>query len=144
MPKFNFDDIEDIEQFAPLPVGRYLCHVVEVEEARTKYGDEMWKLRLVVEAGPQRGRYIFDNLVFSDAAMKRVKLVCSRLGLDVAGEIDLEPSAIQGRRCYVTVGIEEYQDQEGTSRRRNVVPFAGYDSAEVQGEAVEDDDPLPF
>ena len=96
----------------------------------TRNGDEMWKLRLVVDSGPHRGRYIFDNLVFSAAAMKRVKLICSRLGLDVSHELDLTPALIRGRSCYVTVEAEEYEDQEGITKRRNVVPFAGYECAE--------------
>ena len=116
----------------------------------------MWKLRLVVEAGPHRGRYIFDNMIFSDAAMKRVKLICSRLGLDVSGEIELTTVLVRGKSCYVTVETEDYEDQEGNTKRRNRVTFAGYERAEsaspAAGEAaekagvVEDDseDDLPF
>ncbi len=130
MPRIDFNRVDDVQDFSPLPDGRYLCRLAEVEEAATQYGDEMWKLRFVVESGPHRGRYIFDNLVFSDAALKRVKLICSRLGLDVSGELDLTPSLIKGRSCYVTVETEEYEDYEGNSKQRNVVPFAGYDRAD--------------
>jgi hypothetical protein len=94
-------------------------------------------------------------MVFSDAAMKRVKLICSRLGLNVAGELDLTPALIEGRSCYVTVETEEYEDQEGNPKKRNVVPFAGYDRADQAGASApsatpqsrtEDDDEsdLPF
>lgn len=150
MPKINFRDVDDVQGFTPLPEGKYLCRLVEVEESSTQYGDEMWRLRFVVESGPQRGRYVFDNMVFSAAAMKRAKLICSRLGLDVAGELDLKPAAIQGRLCSVMVEIEEYQDQEGQTRFRNVVPFAGYESAETKqagrpkGEEEDSDEALPF
>lgn len=130
MPRIDFNRVDDVQDFSPLPDGRYLCRLAEVEEAATQYGDEMWKLRFVVESGPHRGRYIFDNMVFSDAALKRVKLICSRLGLDVSGELDLTPSLIKGRRCYVTVETEEYEDYEGNTKQRNVVPFAGYDRAD--------------
>jgi len=130
MPRIDFNNVDDVQDFSPLPDGKYLCRVAEVEEAATQYGDEMWKLRFVVESGPHRGRYIFDNMVFSDAAMKRVKLICSRLGLNVSGELDLTPAVIKGRSCYVTVETEEYEDQEGNSKKRNVVPFAGYERAD--------------
>ena len=136
MPRIDFNSVDDVQDFAPLPDGKYLCRVAEVEEAATQYGDEMWKLRLVVETGPQRGRYIFDNLVFSDAAMKRVKLICSRLGLDVSGEIELTPALIRGKSCYVTVETEDYEDQEGTTKRRNRVTFAGYERAESASAAT--------
>jgi len=130
MPRIDFNRVDDVQDFSPLPDGRYLCRLAEVEEAATQYGDEMWKLRFVVESGPHRGRYIFDNMVFSDAALKRVKLICSRLGIDVSGELDLTPTLIKGRSCYVTVETEEYEDYEGNTKQRNVVPFAGYDRAD--------------
>ncbi|MGQ9589920.1 MAG: DUF669 domain-containing protein [Planctomycetota bacterium] len=129
MPRIDFNRVDDVQDFSPLPDGRYLCRLAEVEEAATQYGDEMWKLRFVVESGPHRGRYIFDNMVFSDAALKRVKLICSHLGLNVSGELDLTPTLIKGRSCYVTVETEEYEDHEGNTKQRNVVPFAGYDRA---------------
>lgn len=130
MPRIDFNNVDDVQDFSPLPDGKYLCRVAEVEEAATQYGDEMWKLRFAVESGPHRGRYIFDNMVFSDAAMKRVKLICSRLGLDISRELDLTPALIKGRSCYVTVETEEYEDQEGNAKKRNVVPFAGYERAD--------------
>lgn len=130
MPKIDFNKVDDVQDFTPLPDGKYFCKVTDVEETSTQYGDEMWKLRLVVESGPYRGRCIFDNLVFSNAALKRAKLICSRLGLDVSQELDLTPSLIRGRSCYVTIGTEEYEDHEGRTKRRNVVPFAGYDRSE--------------
>ena len=158
MPKIDFNHVDDVQDFSPLPDGQYLCRLAEVEEAATQYGDEMWKLRFVVESGPHRGRYIFDNMVFSDAALKRVKLICSRLGLDVSGELDVTPALIKGRTCYITVESEEYEDQEGNTKWRNVVPFAGYERAgdasksaspakESKGDAYEEDDDesgLPF
>lgn len=154
MPKIDFNKVDDVQDFSPLPDGKYSCTIVGVEEGSTQYGDEMWKVRFMVDHGPHRGRCIFDNLVFSKAAMKRAKLVCSRLGLDVSGELDLKPEMIQGRRCYISVETEQYTDHEGRPKRRNVVPFAGYgraDGAEtpaggVDAEDVEDDseEDLPF
>ena len=151
MPRIDFKQVDDVQDFAPLPAGTYLCRVVDVEKATTQYGDEMWKLRWVVEAGPQRGRYIFDNMVFSNAAMKRVKLICSRLGLDVSGTLELTPALIKGRTCHVTAETEEFEDHEGMTKRRNVVPFAGYESAEGAASPndgatsnAKDDDDLPF
>jgi len=127
MPKIDFSTVDDVQDFTPLPDGKYLCRLAEIEEASTQYGDEMWKLKFVVAKGPYQGRYIFDNLVFSEAAMKRVKLICSRLGLDVSGEIELTPSMLEGKVCYLTVETEDYEDQEGKTKSRNVVPFAGYE-----------------
>ena len=151
MPKIDFSKVDEVQNYSPLPDGRYLCRVAEVEQATTQHGDEMWKLRFLVEAGPHRGRYIFDNMVFSEAAMKRVKLLCSRLDLNAAGELDLTPALIKGRTCYLTVETEEYEDGEGMTKKRNVVPFAGYERADETGalgatkpSAMSDDEDLPF
>ena len=144
MPKIDFSQIDDVKDFSPLPDGDYLCRLSEIEESTTQYDDELWKLKFEVAEGEYTGRYIFDNLVFSEAALKRVKLICSRLGLNVSGEIDLTPGMIEGRTCYLTVEIEEYEDSEGRIKKRNVVPFAGYeraDGAETDTEeSVEEED----
>ena len=127
MPRIDFNTVDDAEDFSPLPDGQYLCRLQDVEEALTQHGDEMWKLRFVVTEGEHEDRYVFDNLVFSPAALKRVKLICSRLGLDVSGELDVTPALLKGRSCQITVDTETYEDEAGKTKRRNIVPFAGYD-----------------
>ena len=149
MPKLNFDQVEEVQDFSPLPDGKYLCQLNDIEESSTQYNDEMWKVRFEVIDGEDAGRMIFDNLVFSKAALKRVKLICSRLGLDVSGEVDLTPELLKGRKCYVSATTEEYQEEEGRTKKRNVVPFAGYERiSEATGAAESSDDEseenLPF
>ena len=130
MPKIDFANVDDVQDFSPLPDGEYLCRLAEIEEASTHAGDEMWKLKFEVADGEYAGRYIFDNMVFSEAALKRVKLICSRLGIDVSGEVELTPSMLEGATCIIRTEIEEYEDNEGRTKRRNVVPFAGYERAD--------------
>jgi len=137
MPKVDFGHIDDLQDFTPLPAGKYLCKLIGIEEARTQYDDEMWKLKFQVSDGQHAGRFIFDNLVFSEAALKRAKLICSRLGLDVSGEMDLTPEMLKNRTCHLTVQTEEYEDDEGRRKMRNVVPFAGYDSAGKESDVAE-------
>ena len=137
MPKVDFSKIDDVQDFSPLPAGKYPCKLVEVEEARTQYDDEMGKLRFQVASGQYAGRFIFDNLVFSDAAIKRAKLICGRLGLNVSGELNLTTDMLKGRACQVTVDVEDYEDKEGKTKKRNVVPFAGYERSGQADEAAE-------
>jgi hypothetical protein len=154
MPKIDFTTIDDAQDFSPIPEGKYLCRLAEVEEAHTRDGDDRWKLRFEVLEGPYQGRKIFDDLFFSAKALKRVKFVCSRLGLDVSaqGEFDLQPDHILDRVAYVTVEIEEYEDDHGVTKKRNKVPFAGYERVEEgrqesHGTAVSEDageQRLPF
>jgi len=129
MPKIDFSHVDDVQDFSPVPAGKYLCRLVGIEEASTQHGDEMWRLRFEIIKGPSAGRLIFDNLVFSEAALKRVKLICSRLGFDVSKELDLTPELIKGRVAILTVDTESYEDAEGRKKQRNTVPFAGYERA---------------
>ena len=132
MPRIEFPKIEDAQDFSPIPAGQYLCRVERVEETKTLGGDDMWRLGLVVTEGPHEGRWVFDNLAFSPAALKRVKLVCAALGVDVTGTVDLLPSTIRGCKCRLDVDIEQYVDNQGRDRERNTVPFAGYEPVDAQ------------
>ena len=78
--------------------------------------------------------------------MKRVKLVCYTLGVDITQEVDLTPELILNKYCHVTVVTEDYEDNTGTTKQRNSVPFAGYakaDDAAVQMAESTDED-VPF
>ena len=86
----------------------------------------MWKLRWAIEGGEHQGRLLFDNMVFNDRAMPRVKLICNVLGLDVSGEVDLEPEMLIGRRAMIETYIEEYTDSNGAQKARNAIPWDGY------------------
>lgn len=149
MPRINFSTVEDAKTFTPIPEGRYLCEVNSIEQTTTSNGNEMWNLRLKILEGPCSGRCVFDRLVFTPAAMKRIKLVCARLGIDTSGELDLTPKMLRDRTAYVTVQIEDYVDDEGKERSRNRIPFDGYEAVDSGGSGErqpgddgDEDDPL--
>ena len=130
MPTIDFSKVEEPQEFKPLPEGRYYCQLVEIEESETLNGDEMFKLRFEVLDGEYADRIIFDNLVFSKNAMKRAKLICSKLGVDVSGEVEITPELLKDRKCYVSIQVKKYESDEGKIRERNEVSFAGYERAE--------------
>lgn len=132
MPRLNFGNVPDADDFSPLPEGKYLCQLKEIEESLTQNGDEMWNLRFEVVEGEYRSRVIFDRMVFSEStiALSRVKFICKRLGLDVSGEVNLVPDLLLRRTGYVSVETEEYTDRKGRTKKRNVVPFTGYEECE--------------
>ena len=99
MVRFNFDEAGDVRDFEPLPDGQYQVELADIALDQTRKGDPMWKLKFAVVDGPHAGRFVFDNLIFSKAAAPRVKLICSALGLDTSGEIDLTPELLLGRRA---------------------------------------------
>ncbi len=150
MPEYDFSKVDDARDFSPLPPGDYPCRLAAIDpNERTKAGDEMWKLRFVVKEGDYRGRLIFDRISFGEAALPRVKLLCSALGLDVAGKVDLEPELLIDREVLVTVENQSYFDRrEGKEKKSNKVVFAGYSSIENSSssdtEVPEDEDDVPF
>ena len=154
MPEVDFDQYDEASNFAPLPEGDYNVELDKIEEKSTGSGDEMWSLRFVVMDEPHKGRYIFDNMVFTQAAMGRVKLICSRLGINTSGTVNLTTDHLKGKRCrLVGVTIGEYEDYEGNMRKKNEVPFAGYEkygdeegaNPKTQESTTEEgDDDLPF
>ncbi|MCP4573815.1 MAG: DUF669 domain-containing protein [bacterium] len=133
MPRINFDQVNDVDEYSPIPDGEHVVRVVDIESDTTRAGDEMWKLRLQVDGGEHDGRLIFDNLVFSTKAMSRVKLICSSFGLDVSGAVDLDPTMLLEKRALVTTYQEEYEDDRGQAKVANRIPFDGYDR--VPGES---------
>lgn len=130
MPEVDFPNTEEASSFSLVPKANYLCELVKIEEQLTKHKDVLWRLHFKIIEGEYSGSYIFDNMVFSQAAMKRVKLICSRLGLDVSTKINLIPEMILHKRCILSVTIEKYTDSQGNIKEKNVVPYAGYELAE--------------
>lgn len=139
MPKIDFSKIEDSPDFTPVPEGKYLVEVVEVEELSTDKGDEQWKLKMEILEGEYCGKFIYDRLFFTDRAYPRLKLVCSRLGIDVSGEMDLEPELLNHRLVFVDVKIEDYE-KDGKTKQKNNVPYAGY---EHTSKVVQDRETVP-
>lgn len=127
MPKMPYDEIEEIKDYSPVDDGTYPVKVERVEETRTQYDDEMWRVEFTILDGKFAGRKLFDNMVFSQNGRKRVKFIVSRLGLPTTGEADLTPDMIIGKKCWVTTQIEEYTSDDNKVKKRNSIPFAGYE-----------------
>jgi hypothetical protein len=127
MPKVNFPKYENAEGFSTIPDGEYKVEVVKVDIRDTNAGDEMWGLHLKIIEGQFANRKLFDNMVFSSNpnCMKRVKHICSHLGIDVSAEVELEDDMLIGRKCIVETFIDEYKGES-----RSKVKFAGYKSLE--------------
>lgn len=135
MPKVNFPEVDSISEFAPLPSGEYRCALAAVEMDFTRAGDEMWRLRWQVKEGDYTGRLLFDNLVFSQRAMPRAKLICASCGLDVTGEVELTPEMLMDRNVMITTIVEELEDDHGVNKVRNEIPWDGYRSVPRTGDA---------
>lgn len=119
--KINFDEVDSGSGgFQPIPDGNYLVRIESIHSGRqTSKGDEMWGLELVVTDGDYQGRKIFDNLVFSEKALWRVKMVCSRFGVPLTGEVEIADiiPLLQGRQAWADVFTDEYNGKKSNKVR---------------------------
>ena len=126
MPKIDFSTVNDIADFDPVPDGQYLCTITDIESGLTKKGDDMWTLRLRIEGGEHNGRLLFDNIIFSDRALPRVKRIFACCGVDVSGEVDLDQVMLLDKRVFVETFQEEREEDTGHRKVRNKIPYNGY------------------
>ncbi|MBF0607414.1 MAG: DUF669 domain-containing protein [Magnetococcales bacterium] len=123
----DFTDIEDINNFSPLPEGKYLCKVESVDPKQNKDGNDFWSLKLKVIEGEYEGRFISDNMVFSANGIKRIKHILKAMGFDVSGKLKLSPDKLIDIQVFVDTIIEDYDNAAGEKRKKSKVTFAGYE-----------------
>lgn len=129
MPRFDARSVDEAGDFTPIPEGTYPCECQSIETKSTKSGDVMWNIKWRVISGEYEGKIFYDNLVFSEAALSRVKLVAKRVALlDVdSGPVDFETRHLQDKCAMITVEINEYTNDQGKQVRNNKPTFGGYD-----------------
>ncbi|KJU86015.1 protein containing DUF669 [Candidatus Magnetobacterium bavaricum] len=128
----DFTDIEDINDFSPLPEGKYLCKVESVDIKQNKDSNDMWSLKLKVIEGEYGGRFIFDNMVFSANGIKRIKHILKAMGFDVSGKLKLSTDKLIDRQVFVDTVVEDYDNAAGEKRKKSKVTFAGYEMYDGQ------------
>ena len=149
MPKVDFRNMEDAQGYTPIPKGRYLCYLADINETTTRAGYEMWRAKFEIIEGTYTGGFIYDNIIFNPVGLKRVRCLCNALGLDITKECNLTPQSILGRSCFVDTFIKDFRDRHGELRQGNEVSFYGFssipkkDTVTPQAGNANDDD-LPF
>lgn len=115
----DFTKISEEEvTYEVLPEGSYTVTVDKVEEKRSeRTGNLYWSIQYKTDDDA----IIFDNLVFTDKTLNRVKKLFHLLGLDVSGEFNYEPSDLVGRGMVASVLIEEYTDRNGNDKKKNSI-----------------------
>ena len=143
MAKINFSKVDTS---GLLPEGDYTCMVENVEERKSAAGNEVWRITLCVEAGEFAGRKIYDNLVWTEKAFRRIKQICEAIGgicSEQDAEVEILPSQILGGRVVASLIHEVYNGE-----KREKVAFSGYAPAIPPGEAPHgpelSPDDLPF
>ena len=73
MPKVNFKDVDDSQQFTVIPEGEYVAEIAKVEETKSKKNDDMWKVQFKIIDGEYKGTTIFNYLVFNEGGYGNIK-----------------------------------------------------------------------
>ena len=127
--KIDFSKVSDEPTtYELIPEGLTLLKVVECEQTETSKGNEMWKFIYQ----DREEHKIYDNLVFTDKTLNRVKKTFSNLGLDVSGSFDYQPDDVVGLYMNAYVLIEDYE-YNGKKGQRNTIDIWQSEKAKVSG-----------
>ncbi len=91
-----------------IPPGEYEVRVVKATEEISSNGSDMISLRLRVEPG----KFVFEHIVFSEAAAWKIAEFLSAFGEDVSGEKDIHAIDYIGRTARVRLTSVNYRGQE--------------------------------
>lgn len=126
--RFDFSSVDDIDSYVFVPEGEHDCRVADVREGTSRDGSVRWSFRLEVLAGEWAGRTAaWDSLTWSERGVYRVKKVLEAFGLDVRGELEIDPQDLLNLQARVRVVPEEREDPvTGRRQVRMRVPYLGY------------------
>lgn len=129
---FDFSSVDDVESYISVPEGVHNCRIAEVREGRSRDGSVRWSFRLEVCDGDYAGRTAaWDSFTWSERGVYRVKKVLEALGLDVRGELEIDPVDLVNLQARVKVEPEEREDPvTGRRQVRMRVPYLGYAAVE--------------
>jgi hypothetical protein len=139
--RFDFSSVDDVDSYVFVPEGEHNCRIADVREGTSRDGSVRWSFRLEVLDGEWAGRTAaWDSLTWSERGVYRVKKVLEALGLDVKGELEIDPQDLLNLQARVRVIPEEREDPvTGRKQVRMRVPYLGY--APLSEDAPETRDP---
>ena len=151
MVMIDFQNIPDEDpdagggNYPPLPDGQYKAFIKKVEEKQGSKG-MYFSVEWVLTDGEFKGRKVWDNLFFTAASLPRLKIVISRLGLDVSKPLNVTIDLLTGKQAWITLEPHSYRNNEGNEVKTNKITYGGFDligEGAVDNPGAEDDD-LPI
>jgi hypothetical protein len=139
--KFDFEGVQETISLRSVPAGEHVCMIREVREGLSRDGSPRWSMRLEVAEGEHAGHHAaWDSITWSERGIFRVRAVLDVLGFKVAGELEVNPEDLEGKRGKVRLVEEVYEDpSSGTRREQMVVPYNGWAAldGELEGGSAE-------
>jgi len=141
--KFQPKSLEEIQIANLLPEGEYDFSVLDAENATSKSGNEMIKIKLCVYNGDKQSN-IFDYLLASFE--RKFRRACESMGLldqYMKGTIDAED--FKGRDGKVKIGIKKQNDYEPKNEVKDYVVDRSFKAPEeVRATKDASGDNIPF
>jgi hypothetical protein len=141
---FTKVDAEE-KSFTLLEEGKHVLKVTNCEKSFTKNNNEVFKFTFE----DKDGNKVWDDLIFTEKTLNRVKKYFSNLGLNVEGKFDYQPEDTIGCFMNAELTIESYVDRNGNSKKKNAINIWGSEKYSVTKKApvkkvVEDTEEVPF
>ena len=129
MPKVNFKEVDEEQQFTIIPEGEYVAEIKKAEETKTKKDDDMWKVYFQILDGDFKGKNVTSFFVFNDGGYGNIKKLYKAIGgFDLAKTHNCVPIDIEGEKVIITVAISEYTNKDGQKVKSNSIPYGGFKS----------------
>ena len=129
MPRVNFKEVDEEQQFTIIPEGEYVAEIKKVEETKTKKDDDMWKVQFQILDGDFKGKNVTSFFVFNDGGYGNIKKLYKAIGgFDLAKIHNCVPIDIEGEKVIITVAISEYTNKDGQKVKSNSIPYGGFKS----------------
>lgn len=126
-------DFTDVESFVRCEEGKHVVRLMEIEETESSNGNPMLAAKFEVVKGESTGAILYDNFVLTDKALWKFKSYLSVVGVKADGRVALDLDKLEGKRCLVEVGHEEYN---GSTRAR----ITDYKKLAADPKEVDEDD----
>lgn len=91
---FNLKDINSDSKRSAIPTGRYTVEFFEPVVTTSNAGDPMIKVKLKIMGGKENGRYAFDQLVFGDSSLWKIKQILELIGSKLADGTNVTPEEV--------------------------------------------------
>lgn len=129
MPRVNFKEVDEEQQFTIIPEGEYVAEIKKGEETKTKKGDDMWKVQFQILDGDFKGKNVTSFFVFNDGGYGNIKKLYKAIGgFDLAKTHNCVLIDIEGEKVIITVAISEYTNKDGQKVKVNSIPYGGFKS----------------
>lgn len=112
-------DFSNVETRVKVEEGEYEVAVEECEEKEGQAAPYLaWKFK-IDEGSESDGGVLYLNTSMSEAALWNLKALFEALGIEVDGEMEVDPSEYIGERCMVSVELKTFEGK----KRPHIVDF---------------------